>query len=69
MTSISDLSYEHQQVVEAMKGQLLIVLINRLGGDVTIPASEVDGTSRFVLNMKLDPEEGGAFTFQVMEKS
>jgi hypothetical protein len=54
MSSIKDLSYEHQQAIEAMKSQLLIVLINRLGGTVDIPVSEVDGTAPFNLAFSLD---------------
>ena len=65
--SIADLSYEHQQAVEAMKSQLLIVLINRLGGSADIPVSEVDGTGKFNLAMKLDPDTA-TFTFTVEEK-
>ena len=55
-TSIKDLSYHHQQAIEAMKSQLLIVLINRLGGKVDIPVAEVDGTGPFNLAFKLDAE-------------
>lgn len=67
MTSISELSYEHQQVIEAMKSQLLIVLINRLGGTVDLPVAEVDGTGKFNLAMRVDPATR-MFHFQVLEK-
>lgn len=67
MTAIGDLSYAHQQAIEAMKSQLLIVLVNRLGGSVDIPASEIDGTGRFNMLMKADPETR-TFTFTVEEK-
>ena len=66
-SSIADLSYPHQQMVEAMKSQLLIVLINRLGGALTIPVDEVDGTGAFNLAMSVDPD-ARTFTFEVQEK-
>lgn len=69
-SSIAELSYEHQQAIEAMKSQLLIVFAMRLAGlgsDVFVPVSEVDGTGRFNLSMRLD-EERAAFVFTVEEK-
>lgn len=67
MGSIRDLSYAHQQAIEAMKSQLLIVLINRLGGAADIPISEVDGTGKFNLAFSLDPDTK-TFHFEVQEK-
>ncbi len=67
MSSIKDLSYPHQQAVEAMKSQLLIVLINRLGGSVDVPVSEVDGTGQFNLAMKMD-QGTRTFHFEVQAK-
>lgn len=64
--NIQKLSVEHQQVVEAMKSQLLIVLINRLGGSVDIPVAEIDGTGRFNLAMQV---KGRVFHFEVVEKT
>lgn len=40
--------------MEAMKNQLIIVLINRLGGDVSIPVSEIDATGQFMLMLAPD---------------
>lgn len=68
MSSIKKLSYEHQQAIEAMKSQLLIVLINRLGGSVDIPVAEVDGTGKFVLAMKMD-QASRSFHFEVQAKT
>lgn len=65
MSSIKDLSYEHQQAIEAMKSQLLIVLFNRLGGEARIPVEEIDGTGKYNLAMKV---EGREFVFIVQEK-
>ncbi len=64
-TSIKDLSYAHQQAIEAMKSQLLIVLVNRLGGSVDIPVKEIDGTGAFNLAMSLN---GDVFHFEVLKK-
>ena len=66
-SSIKELSYVHQQGIEAMKSQLLIVLINRLGGSVDIPVSEVDGTGKFVLSMRMD-QATRSFHFDVATK-
>jgi len=65
--SLNDLSYDHQQAIEAMKSQLLIVLLNRLGGAADIPVSEVDGTGKFNLAFSLDPDTR-IFHFVVQEK-
>ena len=65
--SVADLSYEAQQRVEAMKSQLLIAFINRLGGSLTIPVDEVDGTGAFNLLMGAD-DVARTFTFRVERK-
>jgi hypothetical protein len=65
---LADLSYDHQQAIEAMKSQLLIVLVNRLGGNVDIPAAEVDATGAFVMSMKMDAANR-VFTFVVQRKA
>jgi excisionase family DNA binding protein len=65
MTKVSDISYEAQQAVEAMKSQLLIVLINRLGAKVAIPVEEIDGTGKFVLTMRVEERN---FHFEVQRK-
>lgn len=67
MGLIGDLSYEHQQAIEAMKSQLLIVLINRLGGAIDLPVAEIDGTGKYNLAMRLDPATK-TFHFVVQEK-
>lgn len=56
------------QLLEAMKGQMLIVLVNRLGGKVDIPVDEVDGTGAYMLAMHPDLERR-IFTFEVEKKS
>ena len=64
---ISDLSSERMLVLEAMKSQLLIVLVNRLGGAVEIPVAEIDGTGGFNMMMSVDPATR-SFTFKVVTK-
>ena len=65
--SVADLSDEAQLRIEAMKGQLLIAFINRLGGSLVIPVEEVDGTGAFDLLMGADDVEG-TFTFRTVRK-
>ncbi|EKF43309.1 hypothetical protein NA8A_04738 [Nitratireductor indicus C115] len=64
---VSDLSAEHYMAIDAMKDQLLIVLINRLGGKVDLPVSEIDGTGGCYLMMRLD-EQSRTFEFEVRRK-
>ena len=64
--NLSDISRAHQQAIEAMKDQLLIVLIRRLGGTVKIPVAEVDATGGSALAMSLD-QTTREFTFYTKE--
>ena len=64
---IKDLSSQHQMAIRAMQDQLLIVFVNRLGGEVDIPVSEIDGTGEFGLAFKIDYEKR-IFHFEVMRK-
>lgn len=66
-SSIADLDYGAQQRIEVMKGQLLIAFLNRLGGSLTIPVDEVDGTGAFNLLMGAD-DVARTFTFRVERK-
>jgi hypothetical protein len=58
---------ELAQALDDMKDQLIIVLINRLGGRTTIPISEVDGTGDKVLTMNVNQEKK-SFNFEVRKK-
>ena len=58
---------EHAEILDNFKDQLLIVLVKRLGGSITIPISEVDDTGSDILSMSLDTEDG--FYFEVSKKS
>ena len=57
-----------RMMIEAMKDQLLIVLINRLGGDIRIPVSEIDGTGDKIMSMQFNQEKK-EFRFVVTRKS
>jgi len=58
---------EHAAMLDDLKDQLLIVLIKRLGGKITLPVAEVDDTGQDMLSMSVDPEKG--FYFEVIKKS
>lgn len=63
-------SAAHAQLIDDMKDQLLIVLLNRLGGTVDIPVSEVDGTGSFVASFQIvDSGQSAKFHFVVSKKS
>jgi len=53
-------------LIELMKSQLLIVLVDRLGGDLVIPVGEIDGTGDRLLSMSV---EGRSFRFTVTRKN
>lgn len=56
----------HAAVLDDFKDQLLIVLIKRLGGKVTLPVAEVDDTGGNLLAFSV---VDGAFHFEVRKKS
>lgn len=62
-----DFSPVHKQAIDAMKDQLLIVLINRLGGQVEIPVAEIDATDGIGLAMRVDPVKR-IFYFEVQKR-
>lgn len=57
---------EHAALIDALKEQLLIVFLKRLGGSATIPVAEVDdtGSDLFAFNV-ID----GQFNFVIRKKS
>lgn len=62
------LAPEHAALMDDLKDQLLIVFLNRLGGDVEIPVHEIDGTGQYMLSLALD-FENKKFTFKTSKKS
>lgn len=59
---------EHAALMDNFKDQLLIALLNRLGGvgnDIAIPAKEVDDTGQYVVLMAV---KSGIFHFEVRRK-
>lgn len=57
---------EHADVIDNLKDQLLIVLLRRLGSEVSIPVAEIDGTGEFVGSFSVD--ENKVFHFKVERK-
>jgi hypothetical protein len=51
-----------------MLPQLLIVLIQRQGGEVTIPVDEIDGTGQYLMLMEFN-EQSREFRFVNRKKS
>ncbi len=56
---------EAAAAVEAMKEQLLIAFLKRLGGKVRMPVKEVDDTGDYVFILRLD---GTVFEFSLRKK-
>lgn len=65
--SEKELSLAHKQAIDAMKDQLIIVLVKKLGGKVELPAAEIDNTEHLNLLMQLNMGTR-TFTFEVREK-
>ncbi|MBP2494636.1 hypothetical protein ABID82_005239 [Methylobacterium sp. PvP062] len=61
------LSRGAQEKIEAMKEQLLIAFVNRLGGSLTLPVDEINGTDAFHFVIGADAA-AGIFTFRVVRK-
>jgi hypothetical protein len=57
---------EHAAVLDDFKDQLLIALIRRLGGTVSIPVSEVDDTGGHLLAFSVRDR---VFHFELRKKS
>jgi hypothetical protein len=61
-------SGEHQQVGEAAKSQLLIALVNRLGGSIEIPSEEAHATDAYNLQL-IFKQCTETFAFSVTRKN
>lgn len=57
---------EHAALIDALKEQLLIVFLKRLGGSARIPVSEVDDTGNDLFAFNID---NGHFNFLIRKKS
>lgn len=55
----------YADAIDNMKDQLIVVLLKRLGSDVKIPVSEIDGTGGDVVSMSLNDN---VFNFVVSQK-
>lgn len=58
---------EAARLIDNMKDQLIIVLMNRLGGQITIPVDEIDSTRGYLMMMHADIENRH-FHFEIKEK-
>lgn len=61
-------AYLGPDTFQLFRQQLFLVLLDRLGGEVTIPVSEVDATGKFVMNLHID-QDAKNFTLQLVRKS
>jgi hypothetical protein len=57
---------EHAAVIDELKDQLLIVFLKRLGGNASIPVSEIDDTGGDILSMRIDADK--VFHFEAFKK-
>ena len=57
---------EHAAVLDDFKDQLLIVLLKRLGGKVSIPLAEVDDTGQDTALFRIDDNK--IFHFEIKRK-
>ena len=60
-----DLAPEHAGLIDNLKDQLLIVFLRRLGGEITVPVSEVDDTGDLLFAFSVD---GDSFNFKLSKK-
>ena len=58
---------ELRAALENMRDQLLIALIRRHGGKLTVPVREIDNTGGFVMTMECD-QSARTFTFELVKK-
>lgn len=65
-TNIGELSAAHQQAIQAMLPQLLIALVRRDGGQVSVTADEINAIGALNLSMKVTANR--TFHFEVVPK-
>lgn len=56
----------HAAVLDDFKDQLILVLVRRLGGKVSLPVKEVDDTGGLLLAMSVND---GVFNLELRKKS
>lgn len=61
-------AYLGGDTMNLFRQQLMLVMLDRLGGDVVIPVAEVDATGRFTMQMEID-QANGLFTLKLGRKS
>ena len=56
----------HADVIDALKDQLLIVFLNRMGGKLSVPVAEIDATGGYTMSFNM---ADGVFNFTIGRKS
>lgn len=56
----------HADVIEAISQQLLIVFLKRLGGEISIPITEIDDTGNNIFSFRIDEQK--VFHFKLGRK-
>lgn len=56
----------HADLIDALKDQLLIVFLNRMGGKLSVPVAEIDATGDYTMSFNV---VDGVFNFQIGRKS
>lgn len=57
----------HAKLLDNLKDQLLIVFLKRLGGDITIPLTEIDDTCMDLFMLSVDEKHN--FHFKIKKKN
>ena len=57
---------EHTALLDDLKDQLLIVMLKRLGSEVSFPVAEVDDTGGYMVSFNID---NGCFNFTVVKNN
>lgn len=55
-------------MLQAFKSDLLILMVLKAGGEVHIPATEVDGMGKYILTCELNADQTG-FILRTQQKS
>jgi hypothetical protein len=61
-------AYLGGDTMDLFRQQLMLVMLDRLGGEIVVPVAEVDATGRFTMEMEIDPR-AGSFTLKLGRKS
>lgn len=68
LTAAEAEAYLGGDTMNLFRAQLMLVMLDRLGGELTIPVAEVDATGRFTMEMEID-QRAKTFTLKLGRKS